>query len=87
MLPLFSIKPPEDVEYNAFPLVFIMINLPKALSLSGIHFDVFLKDFILFLAMLGLHSCMWALCSRSEQGLLFVVVHKLLIAFQGRFNH
>ena len=48
MLPLFSIKPPEDVEYNAFPLVFIMINLPKALSLSGIHFDVFLKDLFIF---------------------------------------
>ena len=48
MLPLFSIKPPEDVEYKAFPLVFIMINLPKALSLSGIHFDVFLKDWFIF---------------------------------------
>ena len=34
--------------------------------------------------MLGLHYCMWALSSRSKQGLLFVVAHNLLTAFQGR---
>ena len=30
--------------------------------------------------MLGLHCCVWAFSSCSEQGLLFVAVHGLLIA-------
>ena len=34
----------------------------------------------LFLAALGLCCCMWAFSSCSEQGLLFVVVHWLLLA-------
>ena len=40
----------------------------------------FLKKIIyLFLAALGLHCCAWASSSCGEQGLLFVVVHGLLI--------
>ena len=35
--------------------------------------------FILFLAALGLRCCMWAFSSCSEQGLLFIAVHGLLI--------
>ena len=34
----------------------------------------------LFLAALGLRGCAWAFSSCGEQGLLFVVVHGLLIA-------
>ena len=34
----------------------------------------------LFLAALGLHCCAWAFSSCGELGLLFVVVHGLLIA-------
>ena len=34
----------------------------------------------LFLAALGLHCCEWAFSSCGEQGLLFIVVHGLLIA-------
>ena len=34
----------------------------------------------LFLAALGLRRCAWAFSTCSEQGLLFVVVHGLLIA-------
>ena len=38
------------------------------------------KDFI-FLAMLGLHCCMWAFSNCSDkQGLLFVAMHRLLLA-------
>ena len=37
--------------------------------------------FIYFsLAVLGLHCCTQAFCSCGEQGLLFVAVHRLLIA-------
>ena len=44
-------------------------------------FLVFLILFIyLFLAALGLHCCAWAFSSCGERGLLFVVVHGLLIA-------
>ena len=34
----------------------------------------------LFLAVLGLQCCMWAFFSHGEQGLLFIAVHRLLIA-------
>ena len=43
----------------------------------------FFKKFIYliyFLAALGLRCCAWAFSSCSERGLLFVVVHRLLIA-------
>ena len=36
--------------------------------------------FYLFLAALGLFCCTWAFSSCGEPGLLFVVVHVLLIA-------
>ena len=40
--------------------------------------------FNLFLAALGLRCCTWAFSSCGEQGLLFVVVHVLLIAVASR---
>ena len=41
---------------------------------------LFFLIFILFLAALGLRCCMRAFSSCGERGLLFVVVHGLLIA-------
>ena len=38
----------------------------------------------LVLAALGLRCCAWAFSSCSERGLLFVVVHRLLIAVASR---
>ena len=35
--------------------------------------------FILFLAVLALHCCMWASSNFRKQGLLFIEVHRLLI--------
>ena len=47
----------------------------------GFYFLIFIIEFIyLFLAMLGLHCCMWAFSSCSGWGLLFTAVHRLLIA-------
>ena len=40
----------------------------------------FLIYLFLFLAALGLRCCAWAFSSCGERGLLFVVVHGLLIA-------
>ena len=40
---------------------------------------LFLKKFILFLAALGLHCCTQAFSSCGEQGLLIIVVRRLLI--------
>ena len=40
----------------------------------------FLKFIYLFLAALGLHCCAQAFSSCGERGLLFVAVHRLLIA-------
>ena len=48
---------------------------------SIFSFFVFLIYFIyLFLSVLGLCCCAWAFSSCGEQGLLFFVVHSLLIA-------
>ena len=41
--------------------------------------NYFLKNFYLFLAVLGLRCCVWAFSSCGERGLLFVVVCGLLI--------
>ena len=41
---------------------------------------IFFKIVFYFLAVLGLHCCMWAFSSCSEQGVLFVAVRRLLIA-------
>ena len=41
--------------------------------------NVFIFIYLLFLAVLGLHCCVRAFSSCSEQGLLFVVVRGLLI--------
>ena len=40
----------------------------------------YLIFFFFFLAVLGLHCCVWAFSSCGERGLLFVVVSRLLIA-------
>ena len=48
-----------------------------AFSLFKINLFYF---YLLFLAELGLHGCTWAFSSCGERGLLFIVVHGLLIA-------
>ena len=45
---------------------------------SIIHF--FLRYIHLLMAVLGLRCCVWGFSNCSEQGLLFIVVHGLLIA-------
>ena len=45
-----------------------------------IYLLFYLKNFFLFLAVLGLHCCAQAFSSCGEQGLLFIAVHRLLIA-------
>ena len=42
-------------------------------------FNLFIYFIYLFLAALGLCCCTWAFSSCGEQGLLFLVVHGLLI--------
>ena len=48
--------------------------------LAALFVCFFINLFILFLAALGLSCCTQAFSSCSEQGLLFVAVHGLLIA-------
>ena len=45
-----------------------------------IFLNLFILCIYLFLAVLGLHCCARAFSSCSEHGLLFVAVHRLLIA-------
>ena len=50
-------------------------------------FSFFFKKFIyLFLAALGLHCCVRAFSSCSEQGLLFIVVRGLLLLRSAGFS-
>ena len=47
---------------------------------NGHHYGFCFDFFVcLFLAALGLRCCAWAFSSCSEEGLLFIVVHGLLI--------
>jgi len=46
-----------------------------------ISFIFFFFNDYLFLVSLGLHWCTWALSSCSEQGLLFLAIHGLLIVW------
>ena len=61
----------------------IFLPLKSALcEIQLLKFCVFFcfSFFFSFLAALGLRCCVWAFSSCSEQGLLFVAVHGLLIA-------
>ena len=58
--------------------------LPDGKTKTMIGFGFFNKFIYLFLAALGLRCCTWAFSSCSERGLLFVVVHGLLIAVASR---
>ena len=55
--------------------VLLIFSIVFLFSVSFILFYLFI-----FLAALGLHCCARAFSSCSERGLLFVVVHRLLIA-------
>ena len=45
---------------------------------------LFLNFIYLFLAALGLHCCVWAFSGCGEWGLLFVVVHGLVLVVASR---
>ena len=48
-------------------------------------FFIYLKIYLLTLPVLGLCCCTWAVSGCGEQGLLFVVVHGLLIVMASLF--
>ena len=54
----------------------------SSFSNSEIFYNIIFLNFIfnLFLAALGLRCCVRAFSSCGERGLLFIVVHRLLIA-------
>ena len=73
--------------YKRTDLRFSVINRMNTLKGKSVLICLFFFFnfiyFILFLAALGLHCCAWAFSSCGEQGLLFVAVHRLLIAVGG----
>ena len=56
--------------------------MPQECFVPNNFFNLFFKMYFtyLFLAVLGLRCCMQAFSSCSEQGLLLVVVRRLLVA-------
>ena len=62
-------------------LGYLYVFFGKCLFRFSAHFLIGLFLFIyLFMATLGLRCCVRAFSLCSEQGLLFIVVHRLLIA-------
>ena len=61
----------------------------EGLGFTSLYFILFflINVFIYFLAALGLRCCAWAFSSCIERGLLFVVVHWLLIAVASLVEH
>ena len=59
--------------------VFIIANYNSAFVHLSFFFN-FIYLFIYLLAVLGLRCCAWAFSSCGERGLLFVAVHRFLIA-------
>lgn len=53
--------------------VFSLIQILNCFIELYIFFNFYFKKIILFLAALGLHCCMWAFSSCSEEGLFFVM--------------
>ena len=60
-----------------FVFLIVSFTVQKIYSLMSFFKNKFIY---LFLAALGLHSCAQAFSSCGQQGLLFIVVHGLLIA-------
>ena len=56
------------------------VTITLTLGVKFIFLKVFFLKFILFLAVLGLHCCVWVFSSCGERGLLIVAVRGLLIA-------
>ena len=63
-------------ELDSFPVLDFFFFFP----IRSVVVFFFFLNLIYFLAVLGLHCCTQAFSSCSEQGLLFVAVHRFLTA-------
>ena len=60
----------------------IYLTLPLLMDIYHIFFNIYL-----FMAVLGLRYCAQAFSSCREQGLLFIVIHGLLVAVASLVGH
>ena len=70
---------PVRVEVYPVNILLLMMLYFPVLKSTFVSFFLFFPFLFFFLAALGLCCCAWAFSSCSEQGLLFVAVHGLLI--------
>ena len=70
----------QPLRHQGSPILPFLIKVSKNNTEGHSTNFFFLIYLFLFLAALGLCCCAWAFSSCGEQGLLFVVVHGLLIA-------
>ena len=75
-------------------MVYILIThgltlVPEIFNLTPLfYFIIYFYLFIyLFMAALGLHCCTWDFSSCGERGLLYIAVHRLLIAVASLVEH
>ena len=83
LAPLSSVVPESPKACSSVPVLECQENSPthpSKLKQSNFFFNKFIYFIYLFLAVLGFRSCAWALSRCGEWGLLFVAVHRLLIA-------
>ena len=74
------LKGPDQMPSLLLKTCLILQSRKTFPSFTFLMFFVFFKKFYVFLPALGLRCCTQAFSSCSEQGLLFVVVCRLLIA-------
>ena len=71
----------KQISMNLCPLLKTLSGKIPPLSYTGYFYSIYIYLFVcLFMAALGLHCCARSFSSCSEQGLLFVEMHRLLIA-------
>ena len=88
----------SNFQYNKhYKVTSVLLDLSflKWMSLYIFFLNVFLTNVLTlnlfccfyFWAALCLHCCVWAFSSCDEQGLLFIMVHRLLIAVASLMEH
>ena len=76
----------HELPHIVFLIKYVLLGRATELSVLFFFFLIYLFIY-LFLAALALRCCAWAFSSCGKQGLLFVVVHRLLLLWSTGSRH